>query len=249
VARAAVRGRLTWQAAQVVAVHAETPRASRLVLDPPDWPGHVPGQHLDVRLTAPDGYTAQRSYSIASGPDNPHVELVVDALPDGEVSSYLTGELRAGDELEVRGPFGGYFVWDEGLGGPLQLVAGGSGVVPFLAMLEHHRTIGSDVAVRLLYSSRSLGDVIGRDRLAQPQNGVQVTLALTREAPDDWTGPKGRLDREVLQQYVLPPDAEPHVFVCGPTSFVEAVANALVDLGHPPDRLKTERFGASGGNP
>ena len=246
-ATAAVRRRLTWQSAGVVAVRPETTRAKRLVLALPDWPGHLPGQHVDVRLTAPDGYTAQRSYSIASGPENPHVELVVEALPDGEVSSYLTGELRAGDELEVRGPFGGFFVWQERVGGPLQLVAGGSGVVPFLAMLEHHRAVRSDVPVRLLYSSRSLEDVIARDRLSDPRPGVLVTLALTRNAPEGWMGVRGRISAETLRQHALPPDASPHVFVCGPTSFVEAVTTTLVDLGHPPHRVKTERFGATGG--
>jgi ferredoxin-NADP reductase len=232
-----------------VAVRPETTRAKRLVLELPDWPGHLPGQHVDVRLTAPDGYSAQRSYSIASGPENPHVELVVEALPDGEVSSYLTEELRAGDELEVRGPVGGYFVWHAGLGGPLQLIAGGSGVVPLLAMLEHHRAVRSDVPVRLLYSSRSVEDVIARDRLNEPDPGVLVTLALTRDVPMGWTGISGRVTGVALQQHALAPDTSPSVFVCGPTGFVEAVATALIDLGHPPDRLKTERFGASGGNP
>ena len=242
-ARAAVRGRLTWQSAQVLAVEPETPRAARLVLDVPDWPGHLAGQHLDVRLTAEDGYTAQRSYSIASGPENPHVELLVEALPDGEVSPYLTGVVQKGDELELRGPVGGYFVWHDGLGGPLQLIAGGSGVAPFLAMLEHHEAVRSTVPVRLLYSARTLDDVIARERLT----GDQVTIALTRGAPEDWTGLKGRVDREALQNKVFPADRAPQVFVCGPTGFVEAVTSALVDLGHQPHLVKTERFGASGG--
>lgn len=244
-ARAAVRGRLTWQSAQVLAVEPETPRAARLVLDVPGWPGHLAGQHLDVRLTAEDGYTAQRSYSIASGPENPHVELVVETLPDGEVSPYLTGVLRAGDELELRGPVGGYFVWHDGLGGPLQLIAGGSGVVPFLAMLEHHEAVSSKVPVRLLYSARTLEDVIAREQLTRQD----VTIALTRAAPEAWAGITGRVDREALQNKVFSPDREPLVFVCGPTGFVEAVTSALVDLGHPPHLVKTERFGASGGGP
>jgi ferredoxin-NADP reductase len=245
VATAAIRRRLTWQSAQVLAVEPETPRATRLVLDVADWPGHVPGQHLDVRLTAEDGYTAQRSYSIASAPQNPHVELVVEALPDGEVSPYLTGVLRAGDELELRGPVGGYFVWHDGLGGPLQLIAGGSGVVPFLAMVEHHRAVGSQVLLQLLYSARTLDDVIGRGRLT----GYQLTLALTRDAPPGWTGLTGRIDQETLRAGVLPPNEHPQVFVCGPTTFVEAVTSTLVDLGHLPHLIKTERFGASGGPP
>ena len=246
-ARAALHRRLSWQAAAVLEVQPETTRASRIVLDPPDWPGHRPGQHVDVRLTAPDGYTAQRSYSIASAPEAPHVELMVDRLPDGEVSPYLTQELRAGDELEVRGPFGGWFVWEVSMGGPLQLIAGGSGVVPFLAMLDHHRARGSAVPIRLLYSARSLAEVIRRQRLTEHQPGVRVDLALTREAPPGWTGVSGRVDRAVLSRLVSPPEAEPQVFVCGPTGFVDAVASAMIDLGHPSEKIKTERFGATGG--
>jgi ferredoxin-NADP reductase len=228
-------------------VQPETARASRIVLDPPAWPGHRPGQHLDVRLTAPDGYTAQRSYSIASAPEAPFVELIVDRLPDGEVSPYLTDELRSGDELEVRGPFGGWFVWHVGLGGPVQLIAGGSGVVPFLSMLDHHRATGSDVPVRLLYSARSLVDVFRRERLSEPDRQVRVDLALTREAPPGWTGETGRVDRAVLSRLAFPPEAEPQVFVCGSTGFVDAIASAMIELGHPSEKIKTERFGATGG--
>jgi ferredoxin-NADP reductase len=224
-----------------------TVRASRIVLDPPGWPGHQPGQHLDVRLTAPDGYTAQRSYSIASAPEAPFVELIVDRLPDGEVSPYLTDELRSGDELEVRGPFGGWFVWHVGLGGPVQLIAGGSGVVPFLSMLDHHRATGSDVPVRLLYSARSLVDVFRRERLSEPDRQARVDLALTREAPPGWTGETGRVDRAVLSRLAFPPEAEPQVFVCGSTGFVDAIASAMIELGHPSEKIKTERFGATGG--
>ena len=246
-ARAALYRGLSWRSAAVLEVRPETARASRIVLDPPDWPGHRPGQHLDVRLTAPDGYTAQRSYSIASAPEAPYVELIVDRLPDGEVSPYLTEELRAGDELEVRGPFGGWFVWQVELGGPLQLIAGGSGVVPFLAMLDHHRAAGSDGAgsPALLRPIPVRGDPAGAAGRAQP--GVRVDLALTREAPPGWTGVSGRVDRTVLSRLALPPDAEPQVFVCGPTGFVDAVASAMIDLGHPSEKIKTERFGASGG--
>ena len=246
-AAAAGTRRLRWQVARARSVRAETAAASRLVLEVPGWAGHLPGQHLDVRLTAPDGYHAQRSYSIASAPEHPDVELVVETLPGGEVSPYLTGELRAGDELEVRGPVGGWFVWHTALGGPLQMIAGGSGVVPFLAMLEHRRAAGSNVTARLLYSARTLPAVIARDRLEA--SGAEVTLALTRAAPPGWAGPTGRSDQRLLGEHVLPPDAGPQVFVCGPTGFVEAVAGALTDLGHPPGRVKTERFGASGGTP
>ena len=228
-------------------IQRETARASRLVLDPPAWPGHKPGQHLDVRLTAPDGYTAQRSYSIASAPEAAHVELIVDRLPDGEVSPYLTEELRPGDDLEIRGPFGGWFVWHAGLGGPLQLIAGGSGVVPFLAMLDHHRATGSDVPVRLLYSARSLAEVFRRERLEEPHRDVRVDLDLTRDAPPGWTGETGRVDRALLGRLAFPPETEPHVFVCGPTGFVDAVARAMIELGHPSEKIKTERFGATGG--
>ena len=238
---------MSWLSAPVLQVQRETARASRLVLDPPDWPGHQPGQHLDVRLTAPDGYTAQRSYSIASAPEAPYVELIVDRLPDGEVSPYLTQELRPGDDLEVRGPFGGWFVWHVGLGGPLQLVAGGSGVVPFLAMLDHHRAAASDVPVRLLYSARSLAEVFRRERLAEPDRDVRVDLALTRDAPPGWTGVIGRVDQAVLSRLAFPPTADPQVFVCGPTGFVDAIASAMIDLGHPSEKIKTERFGATGG--
>ena len=228
-------------------VQPETPRASRIVLDPPAWPGHQPGQHLDVRLTAPDGYTAQRSYSIASAPESPHVELIVDRLPDGEVSPYLTEVLRPGDDLEIRGPFGGWFVWHVGLGGPVQLVAGGSGVVPFLAMLDHHRAADSTVPVRLLYSVRSLAEVPRSERLEEPHRDVRVDLALTRDAPPGWTGPTGRVDSAALSRLAFPPAAQPQVFVCGPTGFVDAVASAMIELGHPSEMIKTERFGATGG--
>ena len=233
----------------MVAVRPETGRTSRIVLDPPSWPGHRPGQHVDVRLTAPDGYTAQRSYSIASAPEAPHLELVVETLPDGEVSPYLTGELRPGDTVEIRGPLGGWFVWTVDLGGPLQLIAGGSGVVPFLAMLDHHRAASSSVPVRLLYSARSVDDVVGGVLPGRPDPAVEVSIALTRSAPPGWNGHKGRVDRALLERLVVPPSQSPLVFVCGPTGFVEAVALALVDLGHDPMSLKTERFGASGGTP
>jgi len=246
VARAAVRRRLTWQIATVDAVVDETPRVRTLVLDVPDWPGHRAGQHLDVRLTAEDGYRAERSYSIASAPGEP-VAITVERLHDGEVSPYLTEELRATDALELRGPVGGYFIWGPQDGGPLLLVAGGSGIVPLRAMLRERRRSGSDVPVRLLYSSRSLDDVIYRAELAEPTDGIEVVHTLTREQPGDWTGYARRVDAALLGEVAWPAEEEPRAFVCGPTSFVEAVADGLVALGYPPARVKTERFGPTGG--
>ena len=245
-ARAAVRGRLTWQIGNVADAVDETARVRTLVLDVPDWTGHLAGQHLDVRLTAEDGYRAERSYSIASAPGEP-VAITIERLDDGEVSPYLTEELRGGDALELRGPVGGYFVWDAGDGGPLLLVAGGSGIVPLRAMLRHRERSGSDVPVRLLYSSRSLDDVIYRSELAEQGAGVEVVQTLTREQPDDWTGYGRRVDAALLGEVAWPAEQEPLAFVCGPTSFVETVASGLVALGYPPARVKTERFGATGG--
>jgi ferredoxin-NADP reductase len=246
VARAAVRGRLTWQIATVEAVSDETARVRTIVLDASDWPGHRAGQHLDVRLTAEDGYRAERSYSIASAPGEP-VAITVERLDDGEVSPYLTEELRVTDALELRGPVGGYFVWDPQDNGPLFLAAGGSGVVPLRAILRHRRRSGSDVHVRLLYSSRSLDDVIYRDELAEPADGVDVVHTLTRAQPPGWTGYARRVDSAMLAEVAWPVDENPLAFVCGPTSFVEAVASGLVALGYRPERVKTERFGPTGG--
>jgi ferredoxin-NADP reductase len=246
VARAAVRGRLTWQVAAVDEVVDETPLVRTIVFDLPDWPGHRAGQHLDVRLTAEDGYQASREYSIAAAPGEP-VAITVERLPDGEVSPYLTEELRPGDAVEVRGPVGGYFVWDTGNGGPLLLVAGGSGVVPLRAMLRHRRRSGSEVPVRLLYSSRSITDVIYHAELDEPLDGVEVIHTLTREQPPGWSGYSRRVDPQMLSEVAWMAGADPLAFVCGPTSFVEAVAAGLVELGYPPARVKTERFGATGG--
>ena len=216
-----------------------------IVLDPPDWPGHLAGQHVDVRLTAEDGYQAQRSYSIASAPEDEHLVLTVERLDDGEVSPYLVDDLRPGDELELRGPVGGYFVWEASLGGPLLLVAGGSGVVPLRAMLRHRAAAGSSAPARLFYSSRSLAEVIYRDELEGLDADVRFTL--TREQPPGWTGYARRIDEELLAEVAWPPEEQPRVFVCGPTPFVEVAASALVALGHEPARIKTERFGATGG--
>jgi ferredoxin-NADP reductase len=245
VARAAVQRRLSWQIATVVEVVEETPRVKTIVLDAPDWPGHRAGQHLDVRLTAEDGYRAEREYSIASAPGEP-VAITVERLEDGEVSPYLTEELRPGDGLELRGPVGGYFVWDAEDGGPLLLVGGGSGVVPLRAMIRHRQRSGSDAAVRLLYSSRTLGDVIYRAELDELGDGLEVVHTLTRAQPPGWTGHARRVDRQLLEEVAWPPGEEALAFVCGPTSFVETVAAGLVELGYPPRRVKTERFGATG---
>jgi ferredoxin-NADP reductase len=226
----------------------ETARTRSIVLDLPEWLGHRAGQHVDVRLTAEDGYQAQRSYSIASAPEDGQLVLTVERLDEGEVSGYLTEELRSGDELELRGPIGGYFVWETSLGGPLLLIAGGSGIVPLRAMLRHHQASGSDAPVRLLYSARTIDDVIYRDELAATcaHEVIDVRFALTRAWPEDWIGYRRRIDPEMLEEVSWPASERPLVFVCGPTSFVEAAAEALVGLGHAADRVKTERFGATG---
>jgi ferredoxin-NADP reductase len=226
----------------VVEVASETARTKSLLLAASDWPGHLAGQHVDVRLTAEDGYQAQRSYSIASAPEDEHLVLTVERLDDGEVSPYLTETLRPGDELELRGPIGGYFVWRETLGGPLLLIGGGSGVVPLRAMLRHHRAIGSEIPARLLYSARTRADLIYGAELGE----YETTITLTREQPDGWKGRTGRVDRDLLAEIAWPAAERPLVYVCGPTGFVEAVADALVAIGHEPDRIRTERFGPTG---
>ena len=241
----ALRRRLTWQLAAVEDLIDETPRVRTIVLDVPDWPGHRAGQHLDMRLTAEDGYRAEREYSIASAPGEP-VAITVERLDDGEVSPYLTEELRAGDAFEVRGPLGGYFVWGAEDGGPLLLVGGGSGIAPLRSMLRHRDRSGSDVPVRLLYSSHSLEDVIYREELDEAKTGVDVAHTLTRAQPEGWTGYSRRVDTELLREVAWPAADSPLAFVCGPTSFVEVVADGLVELGYEPARVKTERFGATG---
>jgi ferredoxin-NADP reductase len=246
-ARTALRRRLTWQAATVTAVTRETASVVTIELEPPDWPGHRAGQHLEVRLTAEDGYTAERQYSIASAPGEP-LAITAELLEGGEVSPYLTEELRAGDELELRGPIGGYFVWEPGDGGPLLLLAGGSGVVPLRSILRHRRRTGSDVPARLLYSSRTLPDVIYRAELGQHHDGLQVSYTLTRSQPPGWTGHTGRINQALLAELAWPAEARPLTYICGPTSFVETAAAALVGLGYPPERVKTERFGTTGGH-
>jgi len=247
-ARAALPRRLNWQLARVLELVEETPRCTSLILEPPDWPGHRAGQHVDVRLTAEDGYQAQRSYSIASGPEDAQLLLTIERLDDGEVSPYLVNELRPGDELELRGPIGGYFVWERSSGGPLLLIAGGSGVVPLRAMLRHHVATGGDAAARLLYSTRSLYEVLYRHELESltSDHGVGVHVALTRAWPEDWEGHRGRISPELLRNVSWPPDEHPLIYICGPTGFVEAIAGQLVEAGHDPRAIRTERFGPSG---
>jgi ferredoxin-NADP reductase len=247
-ARAAVLGRLSWLVAEVVEVVTETPRVKTIAFDVRDWRGHLPGQHVDVRLTAEDGYQAQRSYSIGSPPDGSRVELTVERIDDGEVSPYLTEGLQAGDQIELRGPVGGYFVWEPSRGGPLLLVAGGSGVVPLMAMLRRRAAVGSDVEATLLFSSRGWDDVIYRQELDRLEgNGLKVVHTLTRSQPPGWHGYARRVDRNMLAEVAPPPQQRPQVYVCGPTPFVEAVAEGLVALGHAPNAIRTERFGPTGG--
>ena len=245
-----VRGGLGWRQATVVETIAETPRVKSLVLEVPDWMRHRAGQHVDVRLTAEDGYQATRSYSIASPPEKQRLALTVERLDDGEVSPYLVDELRVGAPLELRGPIGGYFVWEASMGGPLLLMAGGSGIVPLMAMIRHRIATGSDVPVRLLYSLRTPDDVIYRqelDRLATGAQGIEVIYTFTRAAPAGWTGYQRRIDAAMLAEVGWPPESQPSTFVCGPTQLVETAANLLLARGYPPARIKTERFGPTGG--
>lgn len=243
------RGRLSWRLGEVVGASPETPHVKTIALDVPGWEGHKAGQHVDIRLTAEDGYQAQRSYSIASAPEDRRLAITVERLDDGDVSPYLAEELRPGDRLELRGPIGGYFTWEVGQGGPLLLVSGGSGVVPLMAMIRHRAAAGATVPTRLLYSSRSHEDIIYRnelERLAADDNYLDVIHTLTRAQPEGWTGYTRRIDGEMLQEVSWSPADRPLAFVCGPTRLVESVASALVELGHEPGRIKTERFGPTG---
>ena len=220
------------------------------MLDVPDWPGHQPGQHVDVRLTADDGYQTERSYSIATPADGNRVTITVERIGDGEVSPYLVDELHVGDKLELRGPIGGYFVWPPSDGGPLFLAAGGSGLVPLMAMVRARVGGGGDVPVRLLVSSRSAPEVIYSgelDALAKDHDGIEVIQTLTRAQPPGWSGYRRRVDREMLADIAWPATDMPRCYVCGPTGFVETVAAALVELGHLPQNIRTERFGPTGG--
>jgi ferredoxin-NADP reductase len=243
----AVRGRLTWETAKVSKLTDETPTVRTITLDVPGWGGHQAGQHLDLRLTADDGYQAEREYSIASAPGEP-LAITVERLEDGEVSPYLTQDLQPGDEIELRGPVGGYFIWDPSIDGvtPVLLAAGGSGVAPLRAMLRQRARTGSSAPMRLLYSARSLADVIYRSELSAEPDGVQVIYTLTRQQPPGWTGYARRVDQQMITEVAWPVAQTPVAYVCGPTNFVEAVAADLVTLGYPPQRVKTERFGATG---
>ena len=241
---------MNWQIATVRAVKPETSRTKTLTLALPVWSAHRPGQHYDVRLTAPDGYRAERSYSVASEPERQgEIDLTVERLEDGEVSPYLHDVLVPSDRIELRGPIGGYFVWEAALGGPLLLVAGGSGIVPLMAMLRHRQASGSDVPTRLLYSVRTPDDLIyGAEltTLAGADGGPGVFVTFTRKSPPGWGGYARRIDQAMLAEVAGPLGTTPRVYVCGPTPFVEAVAESLVRLGHDPLAIKTERFGPTG---
>lgn len=233
-----------WREATVIGTHDETRGARSIRLAVPGWPGSAPGQHVDIRLTAEDGYHAVRSYSLASYGDAPTIELAVDEVPDGEVSPYLVRDVRTDDLLEVKGPLGQYFVWLPEHPGPVQLIAGGSGIVPLMSMVRAAQDAGRTDGMRLLYSVRTPEDAMFRERLDAAQTaGVDVRWAYSRSAPSDWTGSVGRIDEDALRRSTWPPDMSPTVFVCGPTGFVEHVADLLVAQGHAPDRVRTERFG------
>jgi len=244
-----VRRRLAWRVAEVSDIVDETPRVRSLFLNLPDWPGHYAGQHVDIRLTGEDGYQAQRSYSIASAPEAARLAITVERIDEGEVSPYLAGFVEPGDRFELRGPIGGYFVWTAGAGGPLFLIAGGSGIVPLMAMLRHRAALASTVQALLVYSSRSVDDIIYRgeiDRMRAAADGLTVFHTLTRRQPDGWTGGDRRLDREMLESVGVAPAVTPRIFICGPTPMVETAATALREIGHAPDRIRTERFGPTG---
>ena len=242
---------LNWQIATVSAVRDETPHVKTLSLLVPAWQRHRPGQHVDIRLTAEDGYQAQRSYSIASAPtEQPVIDLTVERVADGEVSPFLHDELVVGDRFEVRGPIGGYFVWDGGTADPLLLVAGGSGVVPLMAMIRHRSQIGASVTCTLLYSSRTPEDIVYADelgRLSGRDDGLRVVHALTRVQPAGGTGYSRRIDMRMLGEVLEGTGRKAQAFVCGPTPLVESVAEALVNLDLAPGQVRTERFGPTGG--
>jgi ferredoxin-NADP reductase len=241
---------IAWRISSVTAIRDETPTVRSFALDVPDWPGHRPGQHVDVRLTAEDGYSVERSYSIASESGRGgEVEITVEKISDGEVSPFLHDVVVVGDRLEIRGPIGGYFVWEASLGGPLFLVAGGSGVVPLMAMLRDRRRAGSAVPTRLLFSSRYAEEIIYKeelDGLAAANDGLEVIHTLTRAQPPGWTGYDRRIDARMLAEVLEPLGVQARVYICGPTALVEVAANALVGLGLPADRVRTERFGPTG---
>ena len=242
--------RLEWQRAEVREIIVETPRVKSIRLRVDNRQRHRSGQHVDIRLTAAGGYQAQRSYSIASPPEDGLVALTVERVDNGEVSPYLVEDLRLGDQFELRGPIGGYFVWTTAMTGPLWLIAGGSGVVPLMAMLRHRDKGDRRVPAILLYSSRSFDDIIYRNELAEMTSrdlNLKVVNTLTRKQPEGWTGHRGRIDRPLLAKACFSSQEQPNIFICGPTSFVEHVSMLVVELGHDPITVKTERFGPSGG--
>jgi ferredoxin-NADP reductase len=243
------RAPIVWHTATVCESVKETEHATTIVLEVPDWPGHVAGQHVDVRLTAEDGYQAQRSYSIASAPESRQLALTIERIDDGEVSPYLVDELRTGDQFELRGPVGGHFTWRVEDGGPLLLVAGGSGLVPLMAMMRHRAAQHSPVETRLLVSARQWEDVLYGDELSRlAQDGaVHLHYTLTRGRPAGWAGFEGRIDSDMLTAVGPSPAHVARIFVCGPTPFVERAADLLVGLGHQPSSIRAERFGPSGG--
>jgi ferredoxin-NADP reductase len=251
IAQAAETRLIEWQICTVVKVKVETERVKTFTLAVPHWTPHRAGQHYDVRLTAPDGYQAERSYSIASGPEQAgQIELTVERLDEGEISTYMHDVLIPGDQLELRGPIGGYFVWDVSMGGPLLLVAGGSGIVPLMAMLRHRSAAGSHVPARLLYSSRSYADIIYRqelESLSQAGTRLEVFHTITRKQPPGWHGYTRRIDMDMLAEVARPFGKQLKAYICGPTAMVEDVANGLVALGIPPGQVRTERFGPTGG--
>jgi ferredoxin-NADP reductase len=240
---------IVWRVATVSRTVPETASAKTIVFDVPDWPGHAAGQHIDVRLTADDGYQAQRSYSIASAPEDSGLSLTIERIDDGEVSPYLADELRAGDEIELRGPIGGHFTWRVQDGGPLLLIAGGSGLVPLMSMLRHRAAQHSPIDATVLVSSRGVDDIIYREELARlgADDGVALHYTLTRQAPPGWDGFSRRVDREMLAEVGPDVSARPRVYVCGPTGFVENAADLLVELGHDAAGIRAERFGPTGG--
>jgi ferredoxin-NADP reductase len=242
--------RLEWQLAPVRDVVVETHRVKSLMLQPANWPGHVPGQHVDIRLTAEDGYQAQRSYSIASAPEDELLALTVERVKDGEVSPYLLDELRVGDKLELRGPIGGYFIWTGVAREPVYLIAGGTGITPLMSILRYRDRLPSRPPALLIYSARSWEDIVYRDELAammRRDSSFRLVYALTRQQPKDWTGHPGRIDKSFLSANWFPPAHSPTIYICGPTTFVETAAGLLVELGFDPLSIKTERFGPSGG--
>jgi ferredoxin-NADP reductase len=240
----------SWQEASLVEKRTETPSAATLEFATNPWPGHRAGQHVDLRLTAEDGYQAERSYSIASPPEDGGLQLTVERLEDGEVSPYLVDDMQPGDVLELRGPIGGWFVWDPSDGGPLLLIGGGSGIVPLMAMARHRARLGDTTPARLLLSARTLEDVFYADELhelAGRGDAFELRTTLTRQTPPGWDGYDRRVDRDMLAEVAWAPEERPRVYVCGPTSFVEAASGGLVGLGHDPGLIKTERFGPTGG--